>query len=352
MTTGSEGRTNIFGMTAGGLKTVCRQLGLPPYADRQLAEWLYNKKVSSFDCMTNLSLDSRRALGRDYYIGLTPPAGKQLSRDGTIKYLFPAADQHYIESVFIPETDRNTLCLSTQVGCKMGCVFCMTGRQGFQADLSAGDMLNQFVSLPERETVSNFVFMGMGEPLDNADNLLECLEIMTSSYGFGISPRRITVSTTGVIPAMGRFLSETRCHLAVCLNSPFSGERMSLMPVEKVYPVRDVVGFLKKAPVERQRRISFEYIMFRGFNDTPGHVNGLTRLLNGLRCRINLIRYHPVADLGFQPSDDETIQWFRKRLNDKGIVTTLRASRGTDIMAACGMLSTRFRYFPGANTFE
>jgi 23S rRNA (adenine2503-C2)-methyltransferase len=216
----------------------------------------------------------------------------------------------------------------------------MTGQQGFSGNLSSGEILNQILSLPEREHLTNYVFMGMGEPLANTENVIRSLEIMTSSYGLGISPSRITVSTIGILPGLEKLQNLGRCHLAISLHTPFDTERAALMPIEKAFPVKRIVDFLRSNKLARQRRVSFEYIMLRGINDTPRHINGLTRLLNGLRCRINLIRYHPVPGVPLEPTDDETIKWFKNRLNEKGLLTTLRSSRGKDIFAACGMLST------------
>jgi 23S rRNA (adenine2503-C2)-methyltransferase len=334
-------KDNIVGKTISEIKDIAKVCELPPYTPQQISDWLYKKKVASFDEMSNLPKHVRLRLDESYYIGLTDPEGVQVSSDGTKKYLFKVKSDKFIEAVYIPEPDRSTLCLSTQVGCKMGCVFCMTGKQGFHGNLAPGDILNQIMSLPERENLTNYVFMGMGEPLANTENLLKSLEVMTSPYGLGISPARITVSTIGIIPGLKQIIDHSRCHLAVSLHSPFDAERHELMPVEKIFPIKRVVDLLKKQTHDRQRRISFEYIMFKGINDTARHINGLTRLLNGLNCRINLIRYHPIPDVLLESSDEETIKWFKIRLNEKGLLTTIRTSRGKDIFAACGMLSTK-----------
>jgi 23S rRNA (adenine2503-C2)-methyltransferase len=333
-------KEDLVGYTLDEITGLVKSCDMPAYTSKQITEWLYKKKISSIEEMTNISKASRDKLKESHVIGLSAPEKVQVSADGTKKYLFRVEKGRFVEAVFIPETDRSTLCISTQVGCQMGCVFCMTGKQGFHGNLSAGEILNQIISLPERDSLTNYVFMGMGEPLANTGNLLKCLEIMTSSYGFGISPSRITVSTIGVIPGMEQIISRSRCHIAVSLHTPFEDERLQLMPSEKAFPVKRVVETLRKSGFERQRRISFEYIMFKDFNDTARHVNGLTRLLNGLRCRINLIRFHPFPGVPFESSDEDTIQWFKQRLNEKGLLTTLRASRGMDILAACGMLST------------
>jgi 23S rRNA (adenine2503-C2)-methyltransferase len=331
---------NLYGKTLAELKEIIVSMGLPSYTVRQLCDWLYKKHAGSFDEMSNISKRTREALSVNFFMHKSAPSGVQVSEDGTRKYLFQAAKDKYVESVFIPEKNRNTLCISTQVGCKMDCLFCMTGKQGFQGNLSVAEILNQVTSLPERDQISNVVYMGMGEPLDNTENVIKSAEIMTSDYGFGWSGSRLTLSTIGMMPALEKVILETNCHIAISLHSPFEEERLFLMPVEKVFPVKHVIEFLKKSQVRRRRRISFEYIMFKDMNDTFRHVNGLTRLLNGLNCRINLIRFHEIPGVRLQSSSDETMIRFRDRLNEKGILTTIRASRGQDIFAACGMLST------------
>jgi 23S rRNA (adenine2503-C2)-methyltransferase len=336
-------REDILGKTFGEIMQIAESLKLPVYNASQITDWLYKKGAVSFEQMTNLSMESRKLLSEFYLIGLQKSSGVQVSSDGTRKYLFPVKSDKHIEAVFIPESGRATLCLSSQIGCKMGCVFCMTGKQGFQGNLTSGEILNQIISLPEQSLLTNYVFMGMGEPLANTENVLKSIEILTADYAYGISPSRITVSTIGMLPGLEQIMTQSKCHLAISLHSPFEDERLSLMPVEKLYPINRVIDFLKKNSPGRQRRISFEYIMFSKINDTARHVNGLTRLLNGLRCRINLIRYHPIPGVALASSDEDTIQWFKNRLNEKGILTTIRDSRGQDIFAACGMLSTHHR---------
>lgn len=331
----------LFGKTLCDLKTITDELSLPSYNARQIAEWLYKKDVDSIDEMTNLSKKVREKLKARFDLGTQSFHKVEVSTDGTKKYLFPSHKGKFIEAAYIPETDRATLCVSSQVGCKMGCLFCMTGKQGFQGNLSAGEILNQIKKLPETERLTNIVYMGMGEPLDNLANVLKSTEILTADYGWAWSPKRITISTIGIIPAMQEFMDNSNCHLAVSLHSPFHEERQELMPVENIYPVDDVIEVLKSYNIGRQRRISFEYIMFRGINDTSKHVNRLVKLLHGIRCRINLIRFHPIPGTPLRGSEEETIQWFKSELNNKGILTTIRASRGQDIFAACGLLSTR-----------
>ncbi len=331
----------LFGKTLDELKAVAGEFGIPSYSAGQIAQWLYRKNISSIDEMTNLSREVRNKLAEKYETGLIPFKKVMESSDGTKKYLFPTGQGEFVEAAFIPETKRNTLCLSTQVGCKMNCLFCMTGKQGFQGNLTTGEILNQLVSIPEREKITNLVYMGMGEPLDNLEEVMKSLDILTADYGFGMSPRRITLSTIGHIPGIKEFLEKSQCHLAVSLHSPFDEERQSLMPVEKTWPLKEIIELLKSYDIGRQRRISFEYILFRNCNDTPRHVRELARLLGGMRCRINLIRFHPVPGVPFESPDNLSMISFRDELNRKGLFTTIRQSRGEDIYAACGMLSTK-----------
>jgi 23S rRNA (adenine2503-C2)-methyltransferase len=331
----------LFGKTLAELTDVILSEGMPKYTAKQLAEWLYQKNAVSFEEMTNISKVNRNKLVEKYSIGLHKPEKVQISADGTRKYLYSTFSGKYIEAAYIPETKRKTLCISSQVGCKMGCLFCMTGKQGFQGNLSINEILNQIQSLPEKEQLTNIVYMGMGEPLDNPDAVLTSLEILTAEWGYGMSPKRITVSTIGIIPAMKTFIEQNPCHLAVSLHTPFDDERRKLMPVEHVYPLKEIIKSLKSYELNRQRRISFEYIMFDGLNDTRRHVNELVRLLHGIKCRVNLIRFHPIPDTPLKGTPDERIIEFKDALNAKGITTTIRASRGEDILAACGLLSTK-----------
>ena len=334
-------KTNLFGLTPLKLKTVVSSLGLPTFTATQLVEWMYKKQIVSFADMTNLSKQAREKLETEYTVQLIPSTKVQISTDGTKKYLYPTQTAKFIEAAYIPDSDRATLCVSTQIGCKMGCLFCMTGKQGFQGNLSAGEILNQIQSLPEFEKLTNIVYMGMGEPLDNVDAVLDSIEIMTSEKGYGWSPKRITVSTIGIIPAMITFLEKSQAHLAVSLHSPFDIERQEIMPIQSVYPITEVIAEIRRWEFGRQRRISFEYIMFKGVNDTARHANELVRLLNGIKCRINLIRFHPIPDTPLEGTSEAGIVEFQNRLKSKGLTVTIRASRGQDIFAACGLLSTK-----------
>ena len=276
-------KRQLLGMTLEELKGVASEVGLPAYAAKQMADWIYKKKITRISEMTNIAVAKRALLEDSFEIGAYPPSEYQKSKDGTIKYLYAAGPGRFVESVYIPTDDRATLCVSSQVGCKMNCLFCMTGKQGFTANLTANQILNQIQSLPENDSLTNIVFMGMGEPLDNVDELFKVLEILTAPYGYAWSPKRITVSTIGVTKGLKRFLEESECHLAVSLHNPFHEERAAIMPVERAWPI-------------------------------PGSPY-------------------------FSP-DDEAMIRFRDTLTAKGIQTTIRASRGEDIQAACGLLST------------
>ena len=336
------------------LQTVALSVGLPKFAGKQLAEWLYVRRVASFDQMTNISLKGREALKNAYTIGRHAPVREAVSADGTRKYLFEISNLKscFIETVYIPEDDRATLCVSTQAGCKMGCRFCMTGTLGFHGHLPASEILNQIfeidglASAKGLSPLTNLVFMGEGEPMDNLDEVLRTLTVMTAPFGCAWSPKRITVSTVG-IPAMKRFIDESECHLAVSMHNPFPAERAQIMPAEKIMSIAEVVSLLKQYDWSHQRRVSFEYICWAGVNDTPRHARELLRLLKGLDCRINLIRFHEgVEDVAhthqesrhFPGSDEKQMEWLRDYLTANGITCTIRRSRGEDILAACGML--------------
>ena len=334
-------KDTLFGKTLSELNELAASMDLPRFAGKQIAEWLYKQEISEISQMSNLSKTARKTLSEKYDLGLSDPVNVRVSLDGTKKYLFNTAQNKPIETAFIPEQARNTICVSSQIGCKMGCLFCMTGKQGFQGNLSAGEILNQFRSIPEWKSLTNIVYMGMGEPLDNLDEVIKSLDILTSDWGFGLSPRRITVSTIGITPAMLQFLEKSEAHLAVSLHTPFDDERRKLMPIQQVYPLREVLSEIRSWDFGRQRRVSFEYILFEGFNDAARHVNELARILQGIRCRINLIRFHPIPGSPLKSPGEHAIQKFKDQLKDKGITTTIRASRGEDIQAACGMLSTK-----------
>ena len=333
-------KPRLYGMTLAELQALCEQLELPRFAPKQITKWLYSRFVTDIDSMTDLSKLARERLTESCDLGLSAPLKVSTSTDGTKKYLFRTSEGEYIESALIPDGERMTLCVSSQAGCRMGCKFCATGRMGFRHHLPANEILNQILSIPERDKLTNLVFMGMGEPLDNIDNLLKTLDILTSAWGMAWSPTRITVSTAGVARTLPRLLDESKVHVAVSLHNPFPEERREIMPIENSYSIREVCDILRRYDFTHQRRVSFEYIVLEGMNCSPRHIKELSRLLDGIKCRINLIRFHRIPDSPFYSPELEKIIEFRDTLTKRGIQTTLRASRGEDIEAACGLLST------------
>ena len=333
-------KPKLYGATLEQLRALCEQLELPRFAHKQIAKWLYSRFVNDIEAMTDLSKVARQRLAEHCDLGLSAPLKVSVSSDGTKKYLFRTFEGEYIESALIPDGERMTLCVSSQAGCRMGCKFCATGRMGFRHQLSSTEIINQIISIPERDKLTNLVFMGMGEPLDNIDNLLATLDILTSEWGMAWSPTRITVSTAGVAKSLPRLLDEQKVHIAVSLHNPFPEERKEIMPIENAYSIRQVCDILRRYDFTHQRRVSFEYIVLEGMNCSPHHIKELSRLLDGIKCRINLIRFHKIPDSPFFSPPLEKIIEFRDTLTKRGIQTTLRASRGEDIEAACGLLST------------
>ena len=331
----------LLGMTMDELRLIAGECLLPKFAAKQIADWIYKKKVASIDEMTNISVAGRESLAEKFDVGRVAPVEWQTSADGTVKYLFGAGKTDFIESVMIPDYDRKTLCISTQIGCKLGCLFCMTGKQGFSGNLTSNEILNQIYSVSESDELTNVVFMGMGEPLDNYEELKKVLEIITSDYGMAWSPKRVTVSTTGILPKLKLFLDESNAHLAISIHSADIQQRRTIMPVEKACSIADIVSLLRQYDWAKQRRLSFEYVMFDGFNDSIEHAKKLVSLIRGLPCRVNLIRFHAIPDVDLKTSSQTQMEIFRDYLNSKGITSTIRTSRGEDIFAACGMLSTQ-----------
>ncbi len=333
-------KEKLLGKNPEELREAALAAGLPAFTSKQIAQWMYVKRVRSFDEMTNISKAGREKLAELYDLGVSAPVGVAESSDGTRKYLFQVGEKDScIESVMIPDEDRKTLCVSSQAGCKMGCKFCMTGRQGFHGNLTVAEILNQFISIEESEGLTNAVFMGMGEPLDNTDNVLKAIEALTAPWGFGWSPKRVTLSTIGVIPGLRRYLDGSRCHLAISIHNPFPEERLEFMPAQKAWNITDVIDLIRQYDWTAQRRVSFEYTMFAGWNDDKRHADALIRLLRGLECRVNLIRFHKIPDFPYECASQQAMTAFRDRLNSNGITSTIRASRGEDILAACGMLA-------------
>ena len=333
-------KRRLIGLTSQQLKEVAEEMGLPKFTASQIAKWLYQAGATSIDEMTNISKAGRARLSERYCVGTMPPIDCQRSVDGTIKYLFPTENGKFVETVYIPDNERATLCVSSQVGCKMNCLFCQTGKQGFEGNLTAADILSQICALPERDKLTNIFFMGQGEPMDNLDNVLKATNILTADYGFQWSPKRITVSSVGIKNKLKRFLDESECHIAISMHSPLPEQRQKIMPAERQMSITDIVTLLKQYDFTHQRRASFEYIMFNGVNDSMMHAREIIKLTSGLECRVNLIRFHTIPDVDLPGSDMKRMESFRDYLTAHGVFTTIRASRGQDIFAACGLLST------------
>lgn len=343
-------RKPLIGLTLTELESVAAEAGLRPFAAKQIARRLYVGRVENIDEMTELPKIAREWLSEHYQVGRRGPVKESRSTDGTAKYLFATRGKdfdflpfgeggHDVEAVYIPDRDRATLCVSSQAGCRMGCKFCMTGRQGFHGSLSAAGIINQILSIPESEKLTNIVFMGMGEPMDNVDEVMKAIEVLTAKWGLAWSPKRITVSSIGKLDGLRRLLDETKVHVAISVHTPFASERMGLMPVERAFPVAKVMELMRSYDFAHQRRLSAEYIMWDGINDDMRHAEALARLLKGTDCRVNLIRFHAIPDFGHVSASKEKMERFRDRLNELGVTATIRASRGEDIEAACGMLA-------------
>jgi 23S rRNA (adenine2503-C2)-methyltransferase len=301
---------------------------------------LYRKRLMNIPEFGKISLKLRNFLSDNYSSGLFPPSGKDTSLDGTVKYLFNSADGRLFETVYIPYGERNTVCVSTQSGCRMGCSFCVTASYGFHGNLTAGEIVNQVLAIPEAEKITNVVLMGMGEPMDNLDNVVKACEILSSGWGAALSRRNITVSTVGILPEVERFLCESGCNLTLSLHSPFPEERSRLIPAERKHPVSSVIKIIREYPADRRRRFSLAYMMMDGVNDTDRHLEGLRSLVAGSSVRINLLPYHSSGNDTFRSSSEERMMFFKHSLVTSGISASIRKSRGSDISAACGLLAS------------
>ena len=325
----------MAGMTLEEMQDAVSALGMPRFVAKQLAQWIYQKRVNDFEQMLNISKANRELLASRYCVGLYPPSQAMASEDGTVKYLFDVGDKQAVESVYIPEDDRATLCISSQKGCRMNCYFCMTGKQGFHGNLTSNQIINQVLSIPESESLTNVVFMGMGEPLDNLDEVLRVIAILTEPWGLAWSPKRVTVSTVGKKPELKILCEQTSVHIAVSVHNAVQEERSSMMPIERLYPIADVMEMLGNYDFAHQRRLSVEYIQ---------HAEKLRELLPNEHVRVNLIRYHMIPGIEkLRTSSDERMAYFRDYLNGKGVTCTIRRSRGEDIAAACGQLAGQVR---------
>ncbi len=328
------------------LKEFVKELGLEPYRAKQIAQWLYKKRVKSFDEMTNLGKKARELLSRKAKIDVLKTVKVEESSDGTRKYLFELPDGNRIESVFIPEKDWNTLCVSTQVGCPAGCKFCLTAKDGFTRNLTAAEIVDQYIQVQrdvgENRRISNVVFMGMGEPLLNFDNVKKAVEIMTHRDMLDLSTRKVTVSTVGVVPGIERMAKEmNRVKLAVSLHATTDEQRERIVPLNRKWPIGKIMEALRRYPADNNRRIMIEYVMLKGVNDSLEDARRLVKLIKGIPVKVNLIPFNPYPGAPFQPTPREDIEKFQKVLWDHNIAAFIRDSRGQDISAACGMLRTK-----------
>ncbi|MDD4734938.1 MAG: 23S rRNA (adenine(2503)-C(2))-methyltransferase RlmN [Kiritimatiellae bacterium] len=334
-------KPTLLDLTPEEWRLFCERNALPKFRAKQILEWLYVHQAASPDAMLNLPPALRVLLADTFDSGRHPPVRTAESTDGTKKYLFQTHDGQFVETAMIPDGDRKTLCLSTQVGCRRACSFCMTGQQRFHGNLSASDILNQYLSCPERDGITNIVYMGMGEPLDNYEEVARSLTLFTSPDALAKSPTRLTVSTVGILPTLKRYIEECSCHLAISLHAPTHEERLRLMPVEKQYPLAEVIRLLREHPFTGQRRLTFEYAMIQNSNDSAAYAREVAALLRGMHCRVNLIPCNPLPDANLLPSPRPVIETFQNMLKRAGITTTIRKSKGQDILAACGLLSTK-----------
>ena len=334
----------LAGMTLEEMQDSVTGLGMPKFVAKQLAQWIYEKRVNDFEQMQNISKANRELLSSHYCVGLYPPSQAATSEDGTVKYLFDVGDNRAVESVYIPEDDRATLCISSQKGCRMNCYFCMTGKQGFHGNLTSNQIINQVLSIPDSDKLTNVVFMGMGEPLDNLDEVMRVIAILTEPWGLAWSPKRVTVSTVGKLPELKILCEQTSVHVAVSVHNAVQEERSSMMPIERISPIDRVMEVLGDYDFAHQRRLSVEYICWQWFNDDIQHAEKLRELLPNEHVRVNLIRFHPIPGIEkLRTSSDERMTYFRDYLNSKGVTCTIRRSRGEDIAAACGQLAGQVR---------
>ncbi len=336
-------KSNIRDMSLAEIETLITTLGKEQYRARQVMKWLYQKNATSFSEMTTLSRDFRARMDEMVFIAEPLLDRIQSSADGTKKALFRLADGLFIESVLIPGRNHWTACLSTQAGCAMGCLFCLTGRQGLTRNLLPSEITGQMTMLrrhtPEGPDIKNIVLMGMGEPLANYDHTVKAIRILTSDYGLGFSNRKITVSTCGLAPQIIRLGQDICVNLAVSLNAPDDLRRNDLMPVNRKYPLKTLLAACRDYPMPGRRMLTFEYILMSGINDSPEDAKKVARLLKGIRCKLNLITLNEFPGSSFRTPSKETVSSFQQILLDHHYTAILRASRGKDILAACGQLS-------------
>jgi 23S rRNA (adenine2503-C2)-methyltransferase len=336
-------RKNLCGLTAGEIFSMIEPSGFDFHHAVMIANNIYKKHLTDFSHFAKIPGKLKNELLNSANSGIFKPSASEISEDRTIKYLFRNEMGQEYETVYIPDEKRKTVCVSTQAGCRMGCPFCVTGKYGFRGNLTAGDIINQVISLTFSEKITHVVFMGMGEPMDNLENVLKACEILTSEWGLAISPRNVTVSTVGITPAVNEFLSRSDCNLTLSLHSPFPGERKKVVPVETRYPVTDILEIMKHYPLKKKRRLSLAYVMIKDLNDTESHLEALISLVKGSVIRVNLLPYHPAGEDDNMSSSLERMHYFKHNLIISGISASVRKTRGKDISAACGLLASGLR---------
>lgn len=341
-------KINIKSMALDELQTKLLGMGLKKYRAGQVLTWVYTHYARSFEDMTNIPKAERGLLSSVFYISTPNIVRTEISKDCTRKFLFTLEDTHTIESVLIPDEDRQTLCISSQVGCQQACRFCLTGRGGLTRNLTACEIVDQVLEISrilqqeEKRRITNIVLMGMGEPLANFDEVLKALQVITSDKGLGFATRRVTVSTAGLVPEIEKLgRSGVKVNLAISLNATTDEVRDKIMPVNRRYPIRELLAACRHYPLEPRRRITFEYVMVKGVNDTVEDAQRLAKLLKGIKGKVNLIPFNPFPGSGFERPDDTTVRRFQKILLDHHYITPVRESRGRDISAACGQLRER-----------
>ncbi len=305
-----------------------------------VANCMYKKRMTRIDQFPGISKKLKEILISHSETGFFPYSTSEESEDRTVKYLFRTSDGREFETVYIPDGKRRTVCVSTQSGCRMGCPLCVTGRYGFHGNLTAGEIINQIISIPPAGEITHVVFMGMGEPMDNYENVVRACEIATAQWGLSLSARNITVSTVGIKPAVEKFLKETGCNLTLSLHSPFPDERSRIIPVERMYPADDIIRIMKESKKRKGRRLSIAYMMIDQYNDTERHLAGIISLLRGSGLRVNLLPYHCFGERKMRSSSPERMLYFKHNLVISGISASVRRSRGEDISAACGLLAS------------
>lgn len=337
---------NLIGLPESKLVETLNDWGVEPYRAHQIFTWTYHRGVRSWDDMTNLSKDLRKSLSENFYIGLPQIANKQVSQDGTLKYLFRLEDGEEIESVWMPDGDRKTLCISTQSGCRLGCTFCLTGTLGLLRNLSSAEIVGQFMAvnddLAEADRVTNVVLMGMGEPFDNYDEVVDAVRLMISPEALRISTRKVTLSTSGLVEKIKRFQTENlSINLAISLNATEDKTRDMIMPINKKYPIKILLDTLRAYPLKPNRRFTFEYVLLAGINDSDEDAVRLANLLKNIPSKINLIVFNTYDEAGYQPPSDDRVKSFQNYLISKNLNAFVRKNRGADILGACGQLAGR-----------